>query len=90
MSKYTNEQIAAKEDLWNDYYNTSATSPFSDCTYDERMEMLNRDYPDEMSDEDRSAISEAARALGSIKSPRKAESSRANGKLGGRPKKSVN
>jgi len=36
------------------------------------------------------AISAAARALGSIKSPRKSESSRANGKLGGRPKKSVN
>jgi hypothetical protein len=32
-------------------------------------------------------ISEAARALGSIKTPKKAASSRENGKLGGRPRK---
>jgi len=33
-------------------------------------------------------FSEYARALGRIKTPRKAEASRRNGKLGGRPKKS--
>ena len=34
----------------------------------------------------KAAISKAAAALGSIKSPRKSASSRENGKLGGRPK----
>jgi DNA invertase Pin-like site-specific DNA recombinase len=33
------------------------------------------------------ALSEAARQLGSVRSKRKAASSRANGKLGGRPRK---
>ncbi len=32
-------------------------------------------------------ISEAARALGSIRTPKKAAASRENGKLGGRPRK---
>ena len=33
---------------------------------------------------------EAARLLGSIKTPKKAKASRENGKLGGRPKKDFN
>ncbi len=33
------------------------------------------------------AVSEAARALGRVRSERKAEASRRNGKLGGRPRK---
>ena len=46
MSKHTNEQIAESEGLWNDYYNTSALMPFGDCTFEQRMEALERDYPE--------------------------------------------
>ncbi len=46
--KYTNEQIAKSENLWNEYYNTSALpeNAFSDLTQAERLAMLNADYPE--------------------------------------------
>jgi len=49
MSRYTNEQIASNEGLWDEYYNIHATDPFDDNTYEERLVALNRDYPDELS-----------------------------------------
>jgi hypothetical protein len=49
MSRHTNTQIAASKDLWDEYYNTSAfpENGFSMFTYDERLAMLDADYPDE-------------------------------------------
>ena len=48
--KLTNQQIAAAKHLWDEYYNTSALpeNDFSATTYEERLEMLERDYPDEV------------------------------------------
>jgi hypothetical protein len=44
----TNTQIAASENLWNEYYNTSAfpENEFGLFSYDERLAMLDLDYPD--------------------------------------------
>jgi hypothetical protein len=46
--KITNEEIADSQNLWDKYYNTSAfpENEFSLFTYDERLEMLTRDYPE--------------------------------------------
>ena len=48
MSHYTNAQIASSQDLWDEYYNTSAfpQSEFRALTYDERLTMLDEDYPE--------------------------------------------
>lgn len=48
MNQPTNDQIARSEALWDEYYNTSALpeNAFSSCTYRERVEMLNQDYPE--------------------------------------------
>jgi len=49
MNTPSNEQVAASLDLWNEYYNTSAfmtDEEYKAMTYEERLEMLNRDYPD--------------------------------------------
>ena len=48
MKTPTNEQIASCADLWDEYYNVSATpeNEFSSLTHTERLEMLKRDYPD--------------------------------------------
>ena len=45
---YTNDQIAKSANLWDEFYNTSALpeNAFNSLTYHERLEMLNRDYPD--------------------------------------------
>lgn len=44
----SNTEIAASRDLWDEYYNTSALpeNEFYALTYADRIEMLNRDYPD--------------------------------------------
>lgn len=49
MNKYANAQIAADEDLWDEYFNTSAfpENDFNALTYDERLELLNEAYPEE-------------------------------------------
>jgi hypothetical protein len=49
MTTPSNEQIAASLDLWNEYYNASAfmtDEEFEAMAYEDRLEMLNRDYPD--------------------------------------------
>lgn len=45
---YTNEEIADKESLWDEYFNTSALpeSAFNALSFAERMEMLNAAYPE--------------------------------------------
>ena len=43
MSTYTNEQIAADIDLWNEYFNVNAImtdDEFHIMSYDERLKML--------------------------------------------------
>ena len=55
MKTPSNVEIAADLDLWNEYYNTNAfmtDEDFSAMTYDERLEMLNRDYPGSADGED--------------------------------------
>ena len=78
--KYTNEEIARNENLWDEYYNTSGLCAFNSISFEERLADLNRDYPD---------ISSAAATLGrkggKSRSPAKVDAVRENGKKGGRP-----
>ena len=49
MSKYTNAQIAASLELWNEYFNTSGLmtdDEFYAMRLDERLAMLDKAYPD--------------------------------------------
>ncbi len=48
MTQHTNAQIARSENLWNEFYNTSALpeTEINALTLAEREEMLNRDYPE--------------------------------------------
>lgn len=42
-TKYTNAEIAASLNLWNEYFNTSAVltdEEFHEMSYDERLKML--------------------------------------------------
>jgi hypothetical protein len=48
MSKYTNAEIAASLNLWNDYFNVDGTmtdEEFFDMDEEERLEMLNKAFP---------------------------------------------
>lgn len=50
MSKYTNAQIAASLELWNEYFNTSGLmtdDEFYAMRLDERIAMLDKAYPDD-------------------------------------------
>lgn len=50
MTKYTNAQIAADLNLWNEYFNTSAMmtdDEFHAMSYDERLKMLNDAFGDD-------------------------------------------
>ena len=44
---YTNEQIAANESLWDEYYNVNGDAPYAEQTEDERLADLDADYPEE-------------------------------------------
>ena len=50
MSQYTNAQIAASLELWNEYFNTSGLmtdDEFRAMSLDERIAMLDKAYPDD-------------------------------------------
>lgn len=50
MSQYTNAQIAANLELWNEYFNTSGLmtdDEFRAMSLDERIAMLDKAYPDD-------------------------------------------
>lgn len=54
MAKYTNAQIAADLDLWNEYFNTSALmtgEEFHEMIYDERLKMLVDAFGEDKSDD---------------------------------------
>ena len=48
MTTHTNSQIAKNESLWDEFYNVSALpeNDFNALTEAERLERLNRDYPE--------------------------------------------
>ena len=49
MSKYTNAEIAASLNLWNDYFNVDGAmtdEEFFDLDEEERLEMLNKAFPE--------------------------------------------
>ena len=91
MNRPTSEQIANNFGLWGEYVDPDATmtrEQFDAMTTDEKLSMMRECFGSEM--DEREQISQAAAALGRIggkaKSERKTNSSRENGKKGGRPK----
>ena len=54
MAKYTNAQIAASLELWDEYFNTSglmSEEEFQAMSLAERIAMLDEAYPDNAEDE---------------------------------------
>lgn len=45
-SRYSNAEVATSEDLWREFYQTTGHTAFHRYTYEERLDILNRKFPE--------------------------------------------